>query len=243
MRDLVVIAPCIHDNPLPVERLGHNLWWLGIPFRYYGIKKKFNNFRYAKMHLLKEELRQQERSFRYVLVTDGFDTLYYMLHDDILERFFSIGKGKMVISAEQSCYPLTELTDDFPQSPTPFRFPNAGQYMGKMSDVISYLDESERDFSSYFKTDDNRQYDDQSYLTLAVARKTTDAVLDYHCKLFTPLSGVDWKDIVFNDSKPPVPFNTLTGYTTASLHFNGGKDDITLQKIEELFNNLKSYYA
>lgn len=97
---------------------------------------------------------------------------------------------RLVVSAERTCYPHGDLHIHFPteESVGPWRFPNAGQFMGEVEFGIDLLRTLDADYGRY------DQYNDQSAWShwLAVHGQCGSVVIDHQCELFLSMASTDW---------------------------------------------------
>jgi hypothetical protein len=75
-----------------------------------------------------------------VMFTDSYDVVFNSPPSDILNKFRSFNKG-IVFSAEKTCWPDTERADDYPDSPTEYKYLNSGGFIGYADKVLELINE------------------------------------------------------------------------------------------------------
>ena len=116
--------------------------------------------------------------------------------------------------------------DEYPPSPTPYRYLNSGSWAGKASVAAKFL----RAIGAGSTTADFHKLNDQELASeLYLRRGFPGLQLDHHAKLFQAMHAINDDTLVPNcDPRPHlrevdgVWRNTLTGSTPAVFHFNGG---------------------
>lgn len=76
----------------------------------------------------------EPRTEEFAMFLDGADTLLLKSEAEILARL----TVPVLIAAERTCWPDAELGDRFPYADHP-RFPNAGGYIGKRTELIAAM--------------------------------------------------------------------------------------------------------
>ena len=99
---------------------------------------------------------------------------------------FKYFDADLVLSTETYCWPSPWMAKLFPPSPTKYRFPNCGTFVGKASAIKEML---------YW--DEYRQaFDDQGLVHDFFLRQTNLKIkLDYKCELFNCATFVPWSEI------------------------------------------------
>ena len=64
-----------------------------------------------------------------IMFVDAYDVLIISDKKTILEKFLQ-KKTPLLFAAEKNCWPLDNVKDRFPNSPTPFKYINSGTYIG-----------------------------------------------------------------------------------------------------------------
>ena len=112
--------------------LGRNVKWMGGTMEAQGGGQKIN---LVRNHL--ESLHDGD----VVLFMDGYDCLINETQDVILDRF----KGfdcDILFAAEKECWPVPDISNNFPPSVTPYRYLNSGLYMGRVGALKNFFNES-----------------------------------------------------------------------------------------------------
>ena len=167
-----------------------------------------------KLSLMKEFLDTVDENLL-VVFTDGYDTVFQLGPDALVERFEKF-KVDVVISAETQCWPDKRLCDRYARilsDAGQFRYVNSGNYMGLAKHLKTLL----RDFDPDQPDSDDQLYISQRYLDSLVHAKRKLA-LDNGCVLFQPLSGVENGDWTMRGH---VFHNELTNSDPVVLHGNG----------------------
>ncbi len=152
---------------------------------------------------------------------------------------------RILVTAERTCFPLTEKEcEDFPPpdlcfSPDflPYRYLNSGGWMGEARDVLAVLHAIEEKYPRGLEA---ANMNDQAAMQYLFANKTSRVKLgmrlDYTNQIFQAMHMsapelVIMRHRVHNrtDNQRPLPWrecNVLTGGCPALLHFNGGSKDL-----------------
>ena len=164
------------------------------------------------------------RTEKYALFTDGEDSFIVNDEDHIIGEFeANVSRWRpILISAEKNCYPDPELAEQYPESPTPWKYINAGGWMGKREALIMALGELQD--SPFFGVSDDQLCWHHWFLRYRYL-----ADLDSGCEVFQTMAGTD-------EFIPP-GMNTLTLSCPSVIHFNGrtGMDG----RMEQWYERLK----
>ena len=172
-----------------------------------------------------------------VLFTDAFDVLFTDTVPNILRKFEAIGHP-LVYSAECGCWPGVMVdrgrscVEEYPPSPTPFRYLNSGSYIGRAATIASFLRavteraaERGKQGSGFHKLRDQELSTD---MFLNGGREMFNMTLDYHTALFQTMHTINDNTLVPNcdpnahlRNEDGVYINTLTKNQPAVFHFNG----------------------
>lgn len=145
-----------------------------------------------------------------VLFVDSFDLLFLDRLETIVARFKALAKP-ILFAAEKGCYPLEQMIDLYPPSPTPWRFLNSGAYIAYAGPLKWML----RDMLAHPRAADGAM--DQELATLIFLDRTHDIGLDYQCDIFMCMHLSQW-DVRCRHGRYR---NWVTGRAPAILHFNG----------------------
>lgn len=145
-----------------------------------------------------------------VCYSDGGDTLFL--------KELNPPKEVLVYSAEKACWPLPQLQILYPESPSYWRYLNAGNWVGPKQLVIEF-------FERYVHPQITRMdIDGQSQQTTAFLRAKQDGfpiMLDYNCALFQSMAFEHESDFTYTETTVK---NNYTGHEPAVLHYNGRTD-------------------
>jgi hypothetical protein len=120
-----------------------------------------------------------------LMFVDAYDVLIISEKNTILKKFFQM-KTPLLFAAEKNCWPLDNVADRFPKSPTPFRYIKTGTYIG----YVYFLKKWLQDLSpiDIYKCD-------QSQISLHYLQNPNTYPLDFYCELFLPLFKVRKKEL------------------------------------------------
>lgn len=168
-----------------------------------------------------------------VLFVDAFDVLFLEGKDAILRKFFTM-KKPFVISVEKTCAPYKQLADQFPESPTSFRYLNSGTYIGyvwAIKDILDDLGEIKHNVRS-----------DQGILTMHYLAHPEKYFFDYYCELFLPVMDVKEAELLVDVNNFAVKC-LETGRNTSIIHGNGQRGRILYQRLYDyLFLKIEDRY-
>lgn len=153
------------------------------------------------------------RTETHCLFLDSADTFICDDASELLERFYTFSR-QFVFSAEKNCWPDASKADYFPGDGTPYRFLNAGAWMGKREYTVNML---RRVWSTYhyrptFEQDDTRCF---VHACIDGVIPADDYAIDHHCRIFHSMCG-------YVDGEIDAQLhNTITDTRPAVFHFNG----------------------
>ena len=117
---------CHHHN-IPYKILGLGQEWTGGEAKNGVLLKPGGS---QKINLLKEELKDYpDLGNHIILFTDSYDVLFNGTSEEIVDRFRKM-ESPIVFSAEKTCWPDVELKEQYPKSPTDYRYLNSGGFIG-----------------------------------------------------------------------------------------------------------------
>ena len=148
-----------------------------------------------------------------VIFMDGYDTFINDTKETVLERFLGFDVD-LLIGAEENLWPDFDYGTDYPESHTPYRYLNSGQYIGRAGAIKKFLE----------KTDEDEGDDDQAF---------------FHRRFLWHKNRFDWDGAVnvaldyeayiFQNHEPSVQklgeqlYNPITGCCPCTYHGNGGE--------------------
>jgi hypothetical protein len=162
-----------------------------------------------------ETVRANQNEFTHVLVIDAFDVVVTASLAEVEKRFQRMGHP-WIFNAERSCWPDSELENQYPACETPWRFLNAGCFM---AEIPYFLEAGQRHgFESI-----DVWGDDQRFYTRLFLDHPGLIRLDHRCELFYTLFSPDYIGFDYVISEGRVE-NSLTGTQPLVIHGNGGVD-------------------
>ncbi len=157
------------------------------------------------------------------LFVDAFDVLFLADREVLIQKFLAFS-SPFVISAEKGCHPFNHLAEQYPESPTPFRFINSGTYMGYVGFIRDLLENMGQIANG----------SDQGQLTTYFLKNQGEFCLDYYCELFLPLEMVNEEDLLINCAQGKVQC-LITGSTPCIVHGNGNGKGIYQSLYDNFF--------
>jgi len=167
-----------------------------------------------------------------VMFTDGFDVVFTEPLLNIKEKFLR-HKTLFLSSAECGCWPQilrgrAACYDDYPESPTLYRYLNSGSWLGYAFHAEKLLDKMVKVAKS---VTDNANVNDQELLSDMYASGKHNITIDHYATIFQSLHSTDPPDLeychTFEDhmrfnAKENIWENTYTKSRPSVFHFNGG---------------------
>lgn len=175
----------------------------------------------AKIRYASKFLQDYQEPF--VLFADAHDSIVLDNAKSILDKYQRIG-AEIVISAEKTCWPDSEISTHFPYPRPPFhnspwRFINAGGWMGERRAILGALDLMDTaGFVDRWQGDDQRCW--QEFFLRGTGRQRMH--VDSGCEIFQTMSGVGGMELGPNGD------NLITHCQPKILHFNGRTPNIGL---------------
>ena len=173
-----------------------------------------------KLKLVKRYLEEVEDE-SLVLFLDGYDVF---INDDlntIVNRFRSFNCD-VLFAAEKTCWPDKNISHNFPESTTPYRYLNSGLYIGYAWAIKELLV-------------GDPGVDDQFYLQNKFIeqyhfKKKINIKLDYESYVFQCVAGAEEDIEVIVNQKYKQLYNNKTNVCPCILHGNGGEVQKTFLK-------------
>lgn len=160
-----------------------------------------------KFELMEETIRGLPDSDTICFI-DAYDLIINSNEEKIIETF-KAQNCELLFGAEANLDPGEVGTDNYPQSPTKFRFLNSGVYIGYVSAMKKMLR-----YKNYIGMNDQK-YSHEYFLEKG---KEENIKLDYTSLLVINMFGVPWTDLnVESGHIVYVP----TNYKPCFVHFNG----------------------
>lgn len=213
---LVILSPAFYPTPAPAElmlasarsfKLNAKLYGVGLPFIPHGADAQV-----AKLY----DIMAQRKQAELVLVTDCRDVLFLAGEHDIIRAWDACRDGgRLVMSAEQGCWPSDPEVVSWlhGRDPHGYDYPNAGQYIGEWDYVTECLAHLLKKYRGSPGPDNSQGWWMQAWM-----RGEVEMTLDRGCRLFQSMSGgADAHTEVIGK----VLHNKVTGSRPCSVHFNG----------------------
>ena len=160
-----------------------------------------------------------------VLFADGYDTFTNREIEEIERRYLEF-QCKVLFAAEEWCWPDENLSDQFPQSETPYRYLNSGLFIGRVDELKKIFAETIQDHE-----------DDQLYYQKRFLSGEFDIKLDYEGYIFQCYDPVVCNDKAGSTSSNSIDamYNPITKCFGCMYHGNGG--DEAKQHFVSLYNS------
>ena len=161
-----------------------------------------------KINLLKEELNKWQKDDlenTLILFTDSYDVICCGSPEEVVNKYEKMDH-KIVFAAEKYCWPDKELSKQYPEVSSKYRYLNSGGFIGWANDIVDIL------------TNVEDEEDDQLYYTRLFLNKDK-IMLDNYCEIFQTLNGID-KDLDINYKTSRIHNKIFDTYPII-LHGNG----------------------
>jgi len=203
---LLTFTCCYSHPPAEVYWLEESCRRVGIELHRYGVGQNWPGFT-GRLKGAADFL--SSRTEDVVLFMDSADTFVLDNADVILEKFRSFN-APFVFGAEKNCWPDGSLSHHFPGNGTPWRFLNAGSWIGRREYTIDVLKDTLADYGTTWAEDDTR-----CFVQMMVDHGLPEKI-DHNCLLFQSMymhrdGEIDWSDFR----------NTVTNTYPSCWHFNG----------------------
>lgn len=116
-----------------------------------------------------------------VMLIDAFDIILVADKEVILNKFLNMNTP-FVMSAEKICFPFPDLAPQYPLTASPFKYINAGAYMGYVKDLKAWYN----DLPAV-----NPKISDQGQITTHYLNGNNFFMLDNYCEIFLSLFAVE----------------------------------------------------
>ncbi len=191
--------PCLDKLILSCKKHKIDLEILGFGQPYYGNGTKLFRLQEYLNHLSDDDI---------VLFVDAFDVLIIADKEMILRKFLDMGIP-FLMSAEKNCAPFSWLANQYPITSSPFRFLNAGAFIGYVRNLRKWLAE-------LAPFDLNQS--DQGQITRHYLNNKDVFKIDHGCNLFFSLYKVKENEIVIQEKSVYCP---PTNSYPCIIHANG----------------------
>lgn len=216
---ILFTTPCYYPDLSHISLLTGSAQRHGIHLQPYGLGQSYAPHGVVShIEHLAQAIRASDTSYSHVLMTDAYDSFFLAGEEEIAEKFLAMG-SPVVISAEKNCWPLTQLAPLFPETRSPFRFPNAGGLMGERLPLLIALDRLMKDFND--PDLDGQACNPQGRWGYGLAKGLVEAKIDSDCEIFQTMSNVDLAHDLDVDVLHSRVYNTATNRWPCVIHFNG----------------------
>jgi hypothetical protein len=166
-----------------------------------------------KVRLLQQFVEEAGHRFAHLILCDAYDVVLAARLEEILERFRQF-KSPLVFAAERNCAPEAARESEYPATASPYKYLNAGFWVGEM-DAVRQM----------FETIGRRRigdHDDQRLFTDLFLNRSAPIVLDHDCRLCQCLFRSE-RDLRYEPVARRI-VNRLTGNAPCVFHGNGNAD-------------------
>ncbi len=215
------ICTVASDSTPGLQRLLDSCERLGIEIDVLGLGKPYRS-NIEKIRYIRNYVKEMPGD-DVVLFLDGYDTLVLADKEAILQKFLAFNVP-FVISTERICWPLVDLADQFPISPTSFRYINSGV-------MIGYVKSIKHIFNGINLV--TRIRSDQSLLSTYFLNNNNFFCLDYFSELSLSLFGINGNEIEFDYENKSVRCLETNSFPCI-IHDNGPTTGEIYDKVYEM---------
>jgi hypothetical protein len=156
----------------------------------------------------------------YIVVTDAFDVLCCRWDEGELITRINAARGNLIVSCEAACFPEGSWRAHYDAlSPSPWRYPNAGQFCGTRSAVVAFvraLDVGVRAIPGPYSPVGGAAQE-VLHRMICAGRSMS---LDSQCSIFQSMYTGAVEHVGWTASETG-PSNHLSGSHPMFMHFNG----------------------
>jgi hypothetical protein len=175
-----------------------------------------------KPKLLRKAILDKSIDSDLIIFADCYDLVFALSPQNIIERFNAFD-APFVCSCEKNCFP-GDLKDQFPESPTSYRYLNSGFIVAEKDAMLAILESMDLDNvpDDYWSQERNCMIhiNDQFQYMQEFIKQPVKMVLDYNQALSQTMHDVKIGELDFDDAF--FIKNKETGKYPATFHFNGG---------------------
>lgn len=215
---LAFTTPCLYPTADRVHFLHDSCKRWGVDLHIHGVGMQFLNWGImTRDHTVPHLKELLDSGYTHVLYMDGIDSLLVAGENEIIAEYKRYGSPSFLCGTQLFLWP-ENLADTF-SSRSPWKYPNAGSWIGELPYLIETWERLATDHSEC-----GLDWNPQSWLVRAWDDKL--GVLDEDCRLFQVIDRID---VYFKES--PIIFhgdrvaNNLTFSLPCVLHFPGGYAD------------------
>jgi len=214
MPRLTVVAPAFYPTLRPCRYLIESCRRLNIPINLHGIGEPWPGLNEGKTRRLAREFEKLDSE--YFLFSDAKDSFLMAGEDEIVEKYLAIKpeglSDYVLVSAEKNCYPQEMASHLYPKTISPWKYVNAGQYMGTKQGIIRMLE-------SMMALEIHDDGVDQLRMSMLYVSGSCPMILDTFCSVFQSMfQGTD-EDFAWDDDNRLV--NIMFDSKPCAVHFNG----------------------
>lgn len=155
-----------------------------------------------------------------VICTDACDIVYCSNLEEILSKFYRMN-ARIVFSTEKNCYPLTHLRHRFAHFNGPYKYLNAGGFIGYVKEIKEMLHNIVQQIKPGMRSD-------QALYQQYYVNNPEKIYLDTNCEIFHCLCDVDLSEVRIENERV---FVKKTQTWPSILHGNGKKGKAVLISI------------
>ena len=194
-----------------------------------GIGKVFSGFR-ERLRILQESLKAINPE-EIIIVMDGYDTLFNNKAETALERFLA-KNTRILISAEKLfTYQYATHQEKYDQLESPYRYVNAGTYMGYAGDLLNMVNDL---FEIPYDAIDQGLIGVWLYDKLEQPEKVQ---LDTNCDIFW-VTSQDWSEVKKIAEEQFEIMNPTTKTKPFILHNTGNGNPTLNQTYQAAYKNI-----
>jgi hypothetical protein len=174
-----------------------------------------------KPKVLRKAILDKTINTKHIIFTDCYDLVFAASPEEVMEMY-KYFDSPFVCSAEKNCFP-GDLKDQFPESPTSYRYLNSGFIVAETEAMLTVLESMDLDNVPDDYWDNERKcnfhVNDQFLYHEAFIKQPVKMVLDHKQILSQTLHDVQLDEL---DIRNPLGIMNLeTGKFPLTFHFNG----------------------
>jgi len=203
--------------------------YFNLDLEFLGIGETFSGFR-QRLYVLQDYLKTLDQN-EIVIVMDGYDTLFNDYSQSALESFLSKNTRILVSAEKMFTYQYAAYQEKYDQIESPYKYVNAGTYMGYVSDIAKMIEEL---FQIPYDAIDQGLIGIWMYDKLESPEKVQ---LDTNCDVFWVTSG-DWYQIEKIAQQQTQIVNPVTKSKSFIIHNTGNSDPIIGEIYKTIHKNI-----
>ena len=232
---VITVATERNDN---LQRFEDSCKENGIPYMFLGLGDKWESGRAEngvllepggaqKIIYLRDEIKTwDDLENTIILFTDSYDVIFNDGPKEIVRKFREFD-SPIVFSAEKTCWPNSNIADEYPEVEGEYKYLNSGGIVGYGNHILEMVD------IEIEKSDDDQEYY-TTYFLESIFNQTEEITLDYKQILFQTLNlAVDEVKVESGKIR-----NVVTNTTPSIIHGNG--PDYIKDRLDEIYGELNS---